>query len=96
MSAGRNSVLPIRSLSGTEGELVSVRVSVDPRALEELLECLACLSFPINPQLYHGRPTFVEFPAFEGRLAEVRRALAAHGFDPESVSVRTMVAWLAG
>ena len=27
-----------------------------PRLLEDLLECLASVPFPINPQIYHGLP----------------------------------------
>ena len=41
-------------LSGSEGELVSVSISVDPRDLEGLLEALAHISFPINPQIFHA------------------------------------------
>jgi hypothetical protein len=36
-----------------EGDLVSLRISVEPRLLEDLLEALAQLDFPVNPQLYH-------------------------------------------
>ncbi len=41
------------SLFGREGELVSVRITVEPRLLEDLLDALAVLDFPVNPQLYH-------------------------------------------
>jgi hypothetical protein len=93
-------------LSGSEGELVSVSVSVDPRRLEFLLEALASIPFPINPQIYHeaaevrrysdGRETvedatLVEFPAYDSRLEEVRRALAVSGFDPASVHISGML-----
>lgn len=78
-------------LSGSEGELVSIRVSADPRSLEDLLECLATLAFPVNPEIYHGVPTVVEFPAWESRLYEVRDALRAFGFDPESAVLTRMV-----
>ena len=80
-----------RSLSGTEGELVSVRVSADPRFLEDLLEALAHVSFPINPQIYHSRPTIVEFPAYESRLDELRSALERSGFDASAVQVCAML-----
>ena len=43
-----------RFLTGSEGELVQVRIAAEPRCLEELLDCLAGLPFPVNPQLYHG------------------------------------------
>lgn len=72
--------LPL-SLSSPEGELLSIRVSVEPRLLEDLLECLALLPFHINPQIYHGNPTVVEFPAYAPQLETVRRELASAGFD---------------
>ena len=97
--------VPAPSLSSGEGDLVSVSIDVVPRNLEALLEALARVDFPINPQIYHdaemvyrypdGRErtestTLVEFPAYAGRLAEVREALARFGFDPETVSVTGM------
>ena len=72
-------------LSGSEGELVSVSISVDPRDLEALLEALAHTDFPINPQIFHAdghstqARTIVEFPAYAGGLPQVRAALT--GFD---------------
>ncbi len=81
------------SLCGTEGELVSVRITVEPRLLERLLDVLAELSFPINPQLYHGTPaTVIEFPAWAGRVPEIEGALARSGFDSGCLSVRDMLA----
>jgi hypothetical protein len=80
-----------RSLSGTEGELVSVRVNVEPRFLEDLLETLAQVSFPINPQIYHNRPTVVEFPAYQSRLDELRRVLQHSGFDASAIQVCPML-----
>ena len=94
------------ALCGREGALVSVSISVDPRHLESLLEALAQLSFPINPQIYHDAAliyrfpddreeiestTLVEFPAYEAKLGNVRRALDAYGFDPESLHVTGML-----
>jgi hypothetical protein len=94
------------SLSGSEGALVSVSIDVKPRYLESLLEALAQLPFPINPEIYHdaalvsrhadGREaveeiTLVEFPAYAGRLEEVRRALDAYGFDRSSLQVTSML-----
>jgi hypothetical protein len=78
-------------LSGPQGELVRVRVTTDPRLLEDLLECLAGVPFPINPQIIHGRPTTVEFPAYEERLFQVRDALRTFGFDPTSVQISSML-----
>ena len=83
---------PLRS---SEGELVSVSVSVDPRHLESLLDALGHIGFPINPQIYHGTqastPTVVEFPAYSGGLPEVRRVLTAWGFPDSSVRVASML-----
>jgi hypothetical protein len=99
------SAVPTPSLSSGEGDLVSVSIDVAARDLEPLLEALARVDFPINPQIYHDAEmiyrygdgsektestTLVEFPAYAGRLNEVRDALAAYGFDPGSVSVTGM------
>ena len=94
------------TLCGREGALVSVSISVDPRHLESLLEALAQLDFPINPQIYHDAAliyrypdsheeteatTLVEFPAYEAKLDDVRAALRAYGFDPGSARVTGML-----
>ena len=93
-------------LSTGEGDLVSISINVEPRNLETLLEALAQLDFPINPEIYHdaalvylyanGREetqaaTLVEFPAYQGRLTQVRAVLAAFGFDPSIVYVSGMM-----
>jgi len=93
--------LPVTpSLSTAEGALVSVSIHAEPHCLESLLEALAPVSFPINPQIYHdaalvyryadGREqtvpiTLVEFPAYENRLDEVSRAVQAYGFPPDCI-----------
>ena len=82
-------------LSGREGPLISVRVSCDPRLLEDLLECLATVPFPINPQIYHGLPTLVEFPAYETRLSQVRDALVGCGFDNSCLHISPMLEAIA-
>lgn len=76
------------ALYGTEGELVLLQISVEPRLLEELLDALARLDFPVNPELHH-RPNFVsvEFPAYSGKLDEVRKLLKLYGFDPKCLTV---------
>jgi hypothetical protein len=96
-----------RELSGREGDLISVSINIDPRYLESLLETLAQVSFPVNPQIYHdaaivyrypdGREeteatTLVEFPAYASQLEEVRAALESHGFDPASLQLTGMLA----
>lgn len=93
-------------LSGAEGELVSVTISVEPQALERLLEALAETRFPINPDIYHTAcvarvypdgheevepTTIVEFPAYSGRLREVRELLQQRGFDPAIVWAHNML-----
>jgi hypothetical protein len=91
MSVWPGAVAPAHFLAGADGELVSLRISTDPRALEDLLDCLSRLSFPINPEIFHGVPTMVEFPAYEARLYEVRSALRAYGFDADALQVRDML-----
>jgi len=83
--------VPSPLLSGSEGELIQVRVSTDPRLLESLLECLSSVPFPVNPQIYHGRPTIVEFPAYRQHLYEVKDALRTFGFDPSLANISSMI-----
>lgn len=98
--------MSVGTLCGREGALVCVSISVDPRHLESLLETLAQVSFPINPQIYHDAAlvyrfaddheeiqatTLVEFPAYEGQLPEVERGLAAFGFDPSCLHINAML-----
>jgi hypothetical protein len=74
-------------LLGSEGELISIRVSVEPKLLEDLLETLSSLDFPINPQLYHHTGlTTVEFPAYSAQLRKIREILGRHGFDTRGVT----------
>ena len=82
------------ALFGAEGELVLLQISVEPRLLEDLLEVLARLEFPVNPDLHHkSNSVSVEFPAYSGRVEEVRKALQACGFDPSCLTVqRALVA----
>ena len=94
------------ALHGSEGELVSVSVTVEPRDLEDLLEALAALDFPINPQIYHDAAvvyvdrgggqreepaTIVEFPAYAGGLPKIRAVLEASGFGTQAISVSPML-----
>ena len=91
------------SLSSNEGELLLVSIAVEPRRLECLLETLAQLHFPVNPQIYHeaslarqpagpAEPeTLVEFPAYEVHMEEVRRAFSDAGFDPQGVRAVSML-----
>lgn len=94
------------ALLGSEGELVSISVSVEPRDLEDLLEALATLDFPINPQIYHDAAvvyverdgqqrvepsTIVEFPAYARRVPKIRGVLETCGFTSGTVSVSPML-----
>lgn len=82
------------ALFGAEGELVLLQISVEPRLLEGLLEVLARLDFPVNPELYHKpNSVTVEFPAYSGKLEDVRKLLKLYGFDPECLVVER--AWVA-
>lgn len=84
-------------LSGAEGVLVSVSISVEPPRLEALLDALAHLEFPVNPQIYHdggslGHPAaIVEFPAYDNRLPEVRNLLEAYGFRAATLQATAML-----
>jgi hypothetical protein len=89
-------------LLGTEGALVSVSISVEPPRLEALLDALAHLDFPINPQIYHDAgpathpATMVEFPAYEKRLPEIRGMLETCGFPAKSVAATAMLDSIRG
>jgi hypothetical protein len=78
-----------------QGELTQVRISVVPHQLEELLDCLAHVVFPINPQIYPGVPTVVEFPAWEADLWQVRNLLEIYGFPSEAMRICPMLETLS-
>jgi hypothetical protein len=91
-------VSPAPRLHGAEGELLSLRITVEPQSLELLLDVLARLDFPINPQIRHDIPdgagglaAAVEFPAWAGRLSEVRTGLRRAGFPESALAVRGML-----
>src|SRR5689334_11835509 len=106
MLEGSKMSVPESSLSTSEGALVCISISVEPRGLESLLEALAQVSFPINPQIYHDAAvvyvyaddrretelaTVVEFPAYGGQLGEVRAAVAASGTPAGNTRVTGML-----
>jgi len=84
---------PYRFLSSLEGELVSIRVTVEARLLERLLESLAELPYPINPQIVHhvGTVEAVQFPAYATWVGEIRKALASDGFPATALEIRGML-----
>jgi hypothetical protein len=79
---------PEAALFGQQGELVSLSIATEPKLLEDLLEALASLDFPVNPQLYH-RPiqVLVEFPAYSSQVEQVRDALLRQGFDASGIQL---------
>ncbi|HXF27981.1 MAG TPA: hypothetical protein VN788_17520 [Verrucomicrobiae bacterium] len=85
------------AIHGSEGDLVLISVSVDPKLLEDFLDALAGLDFPVNPQLYHHPGSVaVEFPAYKSRVDEVRETLVRRGFDAAGVRVAAMLEAIAG
>jgi hypothetical protein len=82
------SLPPESALFGREGELISLAIATEPKLLENLLEALASLDFPVNPQLYH-RPAevLVEFPAYSTQVEQVRNALLKQGFDASGIQM---------
>jgi len=82
------SLHPEAALFGREGELVSLSVSTEPKHLEDLLEALASLDFPVNPQLYHrSTEVRVEFPAYSSQVEQVRDALSRQGLAGGGIQV---------
>ena len=76
------------ALFGPEGELISLSIATEPRMLEELLEALASLNFPVNPQLYHRAVEVrVEFPAYSSQIDQVRETLRRGGFDSRNIEI---------
>jgi hypothetical protein len=83
------------ALISPEGELVSLRIEAEPSSLENLLETLASLNFPVNPDIDHQAlpaRVAVEFPAWENQIPEVRRALRRGGFGNATLQVRSALA----
>ena len=71
--------------SREEGELLLVRLRVESRHLEEVLDALAELPFPVNPELCHvGIYSVIDFPAYEHSLETVREALAPFDLTVET------------
>ncbi len=67
-------------LRGAEGDLVLVRIETEARQLEEVLDLVAELPFPVNPEIRHqGAASAVEFPAYSSRVDSVRDAFRARG-----------------
>jgi len=87
------SLLPEPALFGREGELISLSIATEPRLLEDLLEALARLDFPVNPQLYHrAAEVRVEFPAYSRQIEQVRETLLREGFDAGNLAISRALA----
>ena len=84
------------ALHGQEGDLIFVRVKVDPRLLEELLEALAGADFPINPEIRHAhQETTVEFPAYDTQIAEIQRLVQSAGIQEAGLEIANMLRAIA-
>jgi hypothetical protein len=79
---------------GIEDKLVSLRVSVEPRLLEDLLEVLARLDFPgESSTLSPAGPGHGGIPGFSStRVDDVREALSNHGLSAFSLEVNRVQA----
>jgi hypothetical protein len=85
------------ALFGLDGELICLRITVEPKLLEDLLETLSSLDFPVNPQLYHRHAQVsVEFPAYSAQVDQVRDALRHNGFNPKSLELSAVLAMAQG
>lgn len=84
-------------LSGRDGALILLRISVEPRLLEQLLETLAATSYHINPRVLPNSEagSTIEFPAYESWVAPIRSALRATGFDRAVVDATAMISAIA-
>ena len=85
------------SLAGPDGELISLRVTVDPRLLERLLETLAETSYHINPQIFphSAQGAVVEFPAYESWVEPIETRLRGGSLSGALVESTRMIARLA-
>jgi hypothetical protein len=89
------SLPPETALFGREGELICLSIATEPKLLEDLLEALAALDFPVNPQLYHRTAEVrVEFPAYSSQVEQVRDALLRQGFPAGGIQVSRPLASL--
>jgi hypothetical protein len=80
-------------LRGSEGELVFVRVYVEPKMLEEVLDALAEAPFPVNPQIRHLKPlTLIEFPAYEPHVSAIRELLETGQLGTVRIEVSSALA----
>ena len=81
----------IASLTGLEGQLVLIQICVEARSLEDLLDALAAVPFPLNPQICHHPETVVEFPAYSSRVDEIVSVITSRGFEEGQVRVLNLL-----
>jgi hypothetical protein len=89
-----------QELHSDQGDLFSLRVTVEAYLLEDLLETLASAPFPINPEILHhaeivrGNQTIpavhVDFPAWQSQISAIRDLLTQAHF-PVELSVTRML-----
>lgn len=101
MSVWQHSSPAPEPLRGVEGELLSVRITVEEFLLEDLLDALASAPFPINPEIHHHAELTseegavaavrVELPVWRLRLPDLRSILAAHGFAEAHIEISGML-----
>ncbi len=86
------------ALSGPEGNLVMLRIVVEPRRLEQLLDTLASTEFHINPQVIPAAAegSVVEFPAYEGWLRPISESLRLAGLGHATIGAMAMLSAIAG
>lgn len=92
-----NYLPPTHSLAGRDGELILIRITVEPRLLEMLLETLAEASYHINPQLYpnSAEGSVVEFPAYESWRDPIADGLRKAGLSGARIETTRMITQLA-
>lgn len=89
-----------QDLHSAEGDLFSLRVTVEAYLLEDLLETLSAAPFPINPEIQHhaelvrGGITLpavhVEFPAWQSQVSTLRELLTLAPFPAELAVTRML------
>ena len=92
-----NYLPPTHSLAGRDGELIVIRITVEARHLERLLEALAETGYHINPQVFPNSPegARVEFPAYEAWTEPIASGLLRAGLDPAEFVASRMITRLA-
>lgn len=84
------------ALRGADGDLVDVKVTIPSRSLEDLLDTLARLDFPINPEIRHGFPdTLVEFPAYDTHVGAIEQVVRATGILGVRIELANMLRAIA-